>query len=177
MLTKKLLKDGLLRLLQNKSIQKVNVTELCKEAGINRATFYAHYGTPHDVLNEIESDISDDVIHSFEQAMQNNKHLGLQESIEILTEYFYNHIELLRVLINNYSTQNLARAFTRAYEAIISSPAAKDADEEDVKLVTVFLSGGGFFLLCYWVSEGVQKTPKEMAQLMADLLSGKMLMQ
>ena len=176
MLTKKLLKDGLLRLLENKSIQKVNVTELCKEAGINRATFYAHYETPHDVLNEIESDISADVMHSFAQAMQNNEHLSLQDSIEILCRYFYNQIELLRVLISNYSTQNLAISFTRAYEAIISSPLAKEADEEDVKLVTIFLSGGGFFLLCYWMSEGVQKTPEEMAKLMTDLLSGKMLM-
>lgn len=177
MLTKKLLKDGLLRLLENKSIEKVNVTELCREAGINRATFYAHYETPHDVLNEIESDISADVIHSFEQVLQNDKHLNLQEGIEIVCQYFYDNIELLRVLIRNYSTQNLAISFTRAYEAVISSPLAKGADEEDVKLVTTFLAGGGFFVLCYWISGGVQKTSKEMAQLMADLLSGKMLMQ
>lgn len=175
MLTKKLLKDGLLHLLENKSIEKVNVTELCRESGINRATFYAHYETPYDVLNEIESDISDDVVHGFEHAMQDNKSLNLQESIEIICQYFYDNIELLRILIRNYSIQNLAIAFTRAYEVIVRSPLAKDADEEDIKLVTTFLAGGGFFLLCYWIKGGVQKTPKEMAQLMADLLSGKMM--
>lgn len=42
-LTKRLLQEGLLRLLETKEIDKINVTELCRESGINRATFYRHY--------------------------------------------------------------------------------------------------------------------------------------
>ena len=53
-LTKKLLQEGLLRLLETKRLDKISVTELCREAGINRATFYNHYDSlqkqPHHLL-------------------------------------------------------------------------------------------------------------------------------
>ncbi|MCC8090140.1 MAG: TetR/AcrR family transcriptional regulator, partial [Oscillospiraceae bacterium] len=54
MLTKRLLKDALIRLLNGKSIDEISVTELCRESGINRSTFYHHYGSPYDVLAERE---------------------------------------------------------------------------------------------------------------------------
>ena len=43
--TKRMLKEWLLRPLDN-----IHVNELCRESGINRATFYRHYETPQDVL-------------------------------------------------------------------------------------------------------------------------------
>lgn len=41
-LTKRLFKEGLLRLLENKGMDEISVAELCRESGINRATFYRH---------------------------------------------------------------------------------------------------------------------------------------
>ena len=57
MLTKRLLKESMLRLLQERPLEKISITELCRNAGINRATFYRHYEIPRDVLNEIGKDI------------------------------------------------------------------------------------------------------------------------
>ena len=37
--TKRMLQEGLLRLLRTQPIDKIKVTELCEESGINRATF------------------------------------------------------------------------------------------------------------------------------------------
>ena len=42
-LTKRLLQEGLIRLLEKKPLDKNSVTELCGESGINQATFYRHY--------------------------------------------------------------------------------------------------------------------------------------
>lgn len=42
-LTKRLLREGLLRLLSKTDLNKISVTQLCIESGINRATFYRHY--------------------------------------------------------------------------------------------------------------------------------------
>ena len=57
-LTKRLVHEGLLRLLEKEPVESINVSELCREAGINRATFYKHYYSPHDVLAEIESNFA-----------------------------------------------------------------------------------------------------------------------
>lgn len=55
-ISKYLMKEALLKLLKEKSIGKISVSELCKEAEINRTTFYRYYETPRDILQEIALD-------------------------------------------------------------------------------------------------------------------------
>ena len=55
-LSKRMLKEGLIKLLNKKNISKISINELCEIAEINRTTFYRHYQTPHDVLLEVEYD-------------------------------------------------------------------------------------------------------------------------
>ena len=46
--TKEMLHRALLRMLREQPIGAVSVKDLCTEAGINRGTFYLHYGQPQD---------------------------------------------------------------------------------------------------------------------------------
>jgi AcrR family transcriptional regulator len=43
--------------MRTKTIDRISILELCKTADVNRNTFYAHYSTPEDVLNEIENEL------------------------------------------------------------------------------------------------------------------------
>ena len=51
--TRQTIKDTFLELLNQKSFTKITVTEICKNAEINRGTFYLHYYDIHDVLSDI----------------------------------------------------------------------------------------------------------------------------
>lgn len=167
MLTKQLLRNGLLRLLENKSIEKVTVTELCKEAGINRATFYTHYQIPHDILLEMEHDIIDDI-----EALQKQLPIqNFQTYTETLCQYLYEHADLVRVLIHNFSGQDFAEMLNKTYKNILDSSIAKDVDKDNLKLITTYFAGGGYFLLTVWLQEDIKKTPKEIAQLISSLFS------
>ena len=44
--------EALLLLLQNKDYGYITVKEICEKAGVNRSTFYLHYETIDDLLNE-----------------------------------------------------------------------------------------------------------------------------
>ena len=55
--TKMMIRSSFIELLREKPVAKVSVTELCERAGINRATFYAHYADPSDLLRSIEEEI------------------------------------------------------------------------------------------------------------------------
>ena len=65
-LTKRLLREGLLRLFSKTDLNKISVTQLCIESGINRATFYRHYEEPRDILNDIKYEIFQEV-EAFEE--------------------------------------------------------------------------------------------------------------
>lgn len=54
--TLKIIKDTFLELVKQESYAKVTVTELCRKADITRSTFYLHYNSITDVLNEVLDD-------------------------------------------------------------------------------------------------------------------------
>lgn len=56
-MTKKIIKDALLELLDKKPLDKITVTDICNTANLNRSTFYDHYEDAAQVLREIESDV------------------------------------------------------------------------------------------------------------------------
>ena len=60
-ITKMMLKEALLKLLHTRQLNKITITDLCRESGINRATFYRHYEEPKDILNEIRYSIFEDI--------------------------------------------------------------------------------------------------------------------
>ncbi len=51
--TRQVVKDALLELLEENPYDKINVTLLCKQAEITRATFYLHYTDLNAVLDEV----------------------------------------------------------------------------------------------------------------------------
>ena len=55
--TKMVIKESLLKLLTERSINKVTVTDICSEAGINRNTFYTHYANQFELLSTIENEL------------------------------------------------------------------------------------------------------------------------
>ena len=42
--------EALITLLEKKELAYITVSEICKEAGVNRSTFYLHYETIQDLL-------------------------------------------------------------------------------------------------------------------------------
>ena len=54
--TKAQLREGLARLMQQKSIKEISVKELVDEVDINRSTFYLHYTDIYQMLQKIEED-------------------------------------------------------------------------------------------------------------------------
>ena len=63
-LTKLLLREAFLDLLVEKPVAKITVKELCEQANVNRATFYAHYRDLFDLHEEIERDLAHTIMRS-----------------------------------------------------------------------------------------------------------------
>ena len=62
-ITKAAIKDGMLSLLKGTAFQNISVASLCREAGVGRATFYAHYTGLMDVIDEL----ADEAIHAADE--------------------------------------------------------------------------------------------------------------
>ena len=58
-MTKRLMKEALLELLEKKELVNISVTAICKTADVHRSTFYDYYTDPADLLRDTEKDILD----------------------------------------------------------------------------------------------------------------------
>ena len=56
-----------LNLIQSKEINEITVTEICKEARINRSTFYANYLDVYDLTDKVVAKIESNVYHLYEE--------------------------------------------------------------------------------------------------------------
>ena len=59
--TKNIIKTTFLKKLEEKDINKITVSEICKDADVNRATFYRYYLDVYDLLDNIETEFVDNL--------------------------------------------------------------------------------------------------------------------
>ena len=60
--TKSDLKVALTRLLKQKDFEAISVSDIAKEAGINRGTFYLHYVDKFDMIDQLIDEILQNII-------------------------------------------------------------------------------------------------------------------
>ncbi len=96
--TKNNLYKGLLITMKNKSFEEIKVSDICKEAHINRSTFYNNFNDKYDLLFSS--------FHGFEKKL---KQKLSQSKVPInIKEYYVNLIGLLLEHLNeNISTYSL----------------------------------------------------------------------
>ncbi|MGN0739618.1 MAG: TetR/AcrR family transcriptional regulator [Treponema sp.] len=166
-LTKRLLKEHLLRLMTEKSLQKITVSELCNSAEINRSTFYNHYSCPSDILKEIEYEIFSDLDEIW-QKENGNQNWTLDKRVEALCSYLQQRKDLIKILFNDCDTDSeFAILLFKAshVESILEQMYPFAKDENSRKLMFTFITHGTFYMIKQWIVEEIPRTPKEMGEL------------
>lgn len=165
-LTKRLLLEGLLQLLAQKELDKIKVSELCAISGINRATFYRHYQQPRDILQALRRRIMEDVqaIAEKDQAQKN-----ASKWLEDICQYFYDHAQQLQVLFKTRSDEDFVQLIQ---EICAKYPACLQAEPDpDIRRLQIYgYAGGIYYILRQWITEPVQKSPKQIAEVMRRLM-------
>lgn len=62
-----LMDEALIALLEKKDFEYITVKEICSKAGVNRSTFYLHYETTGDLINEVMEYINKKFLSYFSQ--------------------------------------------------------------------------------------------------------------
>ena len=92
-----MLKDAMIRLLGKKPIQQISVSELCREAGVNRSTFYRLYSIPIEVMEDI---IQEHItrIHSMISFSEDAR----MENTKMIYKYLFDHRDVFIPILHNY---------------------------------------------------------------------------
>lgn len=170
-ITRRMLKESMLKVLKDKELDSISVAELCREAGINRATFYRHYEIPRDVLTEIQRDFYKEMK---QQTNMPKSPEDIRTAVEKLCVFLDAHQDVIRIFIRNNSDKDFINFVNELY-----SEAAKEysrmnirekLSQEDIQFLTLYNAGGSYFVIKNWIMGSIRKKPEEMADYVYDLV-------
>lgn len=168
-MTKRLLKEGLLQLLETRKLENIRVTELCEVSGVNRATFYRHYTLPKDLLAEIEGDLIAE-LHRISPLPESIKEL--ESYLEEFCICLQNHSACVQMLLRCGCVLKLQDSINSFCQSLMHGQEAAQEREDPLHLQmrAAFLTGGIGLMLRRWILESERQSPAEIAKFVAELL-------
>lgn len=170
MLTKQLLQNALLKMLKKTPLHAVSIRDLCKEAGINRTTFYNHYGSQYDLLGDISQRFLNSIADRLENADFSDRE-SVHQRVAMVLEYIAENRELSILLINNNIDPSFAeRIFSLPKIGDLLDAALVNCREEHRHAATIsFVIHGSYKLLQDWINQEDRLPPTEQAELILEL--------
>lgn len=170
-LTKQLIKDSLIKLLDNSEISKISIKSICDTAEINRSTFYKYYGSQYDVLSEIE----DFHILKSQQILGNEllkTNAEVYASLELFCSYLEENKKSYRIITQNTGNDFIKKILSyRQIQLLIINQLPDCYKKEDGSLICTFIVCGIYQILVEWLSTDCLRPSQEIAGLIHKLLN------
>ena len=170
--TKMFLKESLLELMKEKPVDKINPTELCRHAGINRNTFYSHYYSPRDVLMEIEEEFSNEITASLDNKLSETNSDALLNEVCLK---IYDKKDFCKILLSeNGDSTFLENVISMGKTPIVSTwkKSGIEMKEEDMEMLFTFVVNGSIAILRRWAAANMMLPPAEIAKTINRISSG-----
>jgi AcrR family transcriptional regulator len=153
-LTKRAIKESLLRLLNEKPTGKITVKDIVEDCGINRNSFYYHYDDIPSLIEEIIRDEADLI------ASQHPTADTLEESFAVAAEFVYQNRQAALYLYRSTSRDrfeqylmDVCRYATESYVSTVLS----EVSQEDRDLLVRYYRCVTFGVLLDWLESGMKE--------------------
>jgi len=169
--SKKLITEALVELLDEKTLDKITVTDIVKRADINRGTFYAHYDNVSDVVTSIFEtafEIIKGSIHDFHDNADFDMGIMLKKLQAVMEQDFdfYHKIFASDINMKIYEEiSNVLMSYVYEHEAEISN-----VSHADFVFYTSFYSGGIIKLYRDWFIDTLPMSFDELTEKASVLL-------
>ncbi|MGN0467858.1 MAG: TetR/AcrR family transcriptional regulator C-terminal domain-containing protein [Acutalibacteraceae bacterium] len=166
--TKRALRNSLFALLETKNINQITVTELTKQADVNRSTFYLYYSDVFDMLEKIQDEIynvlNDSVINCVSGFFEAEDFVSY--CIRIL-ELCKENYELSRFVARNGFNNQLADRIKIAVRNVVPDSAKKFDPRDPRHYMTSFALSGMTATILEWMNDGMIVPCEDMAKFLS----------
>ena len=149
--TKAAFLEAFCRLSRSEDPEKITVSALCREAGVNRTTFYKYYDVPADIIIET-------TLNLVTRTLQYDEHhrIDAEKTLLGVCRICCDHRDLLQLCM--HLGDDLARMIYKTIRKSDQDLAFLDKPEN------IFLFGGITQTLLWWMMSDYEKAPEEMAE-------------
>ncbi|MEE1261392.1 TetR/AcrR family transcriptional regulator [Ruminococcus sp.] len=149
--TKKLIKNALAELLQNKNLKDITVQEVAQKADISRTTFYNYYYDVYDIYEQLEKEVLAELgILTLNFHDNPSKDYG---------DEFFNYItqnpEVFKMIFSPYNTGELRYKITAMIEGVFrliqTEKNEVEITDKELDYFSAFWSSGCIAVIQKWV--------------------------
>lgn len=170
--TKKAIKAALFKIMEEKDISSITISELTEKANINRRTFYTHYRSITDILDEIEGDL----VQALTELMRNfdvkeyrtsayNLFMGLNDLISGEFDYYF---QLVRVDMRGMLISRLKHVIKETTDKLLAQICRRT---DDISMISSFIVGGFFNSYLEWHNHPERLTAEQAAELASSMVA------
>ncbi|MBQ1815327.1 MAG: TetR family transcriptional regulator C-terminal domain-containing protein [Ruminococcus sp.] len=172
--TKRLLKQGVTKLILQKSIKKISVRELTDLVEINRGTFYLHYKDIYDLVEQIENELCEE----FDEVLVKSLAESNGDELKVFRDFCYfldENRDICYALLSDNGDIN----FLLKMRAIISRRCFSNVPKDYIKsygkndyiYIISYFESGTVGILRYWLSDesDSRKSSEEIALILKTL--------
>lgn len=172
--TKMVLKESFIKLLEKKDISQISVKEICEDADINRATFYAHYNDQYDLMKKTQDELLENIEAYLAVYTHNDLAVVPVDTLERIFEYIKENAQLCKLMLSERGDLNFQkRVLMLVYEKNISDLTKSGTiSKEDAEYIYAFTLTGCVGAVQRWLNDDMKKSPRFMAETIIKLTTG-----
>lgn len=169
--TKMVLKESFIDLLEKQAITRISVKDICEGADINRATFYAHYSDPYDLMKQIENELFENLEKHLAVYTGDQTSILPVDTVEHIFDYIRENAKICKLLLGERGDLNFQkRIFQLVYDRFMLEMARRyDMSPEDAEYLYAFILTGCVGVIQKWLNDNIRKSPRYMAETIINL--------
>ena len=163
-MTKRLMKDALLELLEQRELSNISVTAICETADVHRSTFYKHYKDPADLMRDLEQDYLDRIPLPSQPPNRQSQELLLDETSTFF-DFVKQNERAFRIFFGEPTSSGFAARLIKLLSSKYSAP-VENGDEATSHYARLYVANGTVGMLREWVNAGFPVSSREIAEMM-----------
>ena len=176
---------ALISMLKKKPFDYITVSEICKTAGVNRSTFYLHYETIGDLLDETTRYLLNDFLSYFSVDTQSVAldiaDCELSELVFICDKYLSpylsyikDHKEVFGTALLHNKTLGFEDVYKRMFKNIFNPILERfQYPPNDRQYVMLFYLNGINAIITEWLKNDCDKSIREISEIISICIYGK----
>lgn len=172
--SKNLIKKALAKLLHEKDLSKITVSDIIREADISRGTFYAHFPDVAGVVEQIEKEELEKVMALLDGYDIEPNAAEIDKLLQLACEYMSRDMEYYRMLTQSNLLNNfVVRLINIYYDKLFDSLHEKypDYDRNEIDLYLLYISSGTKTVLMGWLNGDIKGAPSDISAKLGRLIN------
>lgn len=173
-----LMDEALIILLETKDYNYITVKEICEKAGVNRSTFYLHYETINDLLEEsidyITKKFMSYIPLDSKMIMKRINSCNLEELYFITPEYLKPYLQFTKdykrifsVYLKHYELFKVTNIYDQMFKYVFNPILERfNTPEKERKYMMTFYINGLIAIIREWILNDCKEEIKEIINIM-----------